>query len=225
MADVRNCRAGRNAAALLSGQLIGGLHAALATRPVRYSARCLLISTPPPGARCRSPRRRPARAAVARKGQPWKLAADFPARSIRARPRGGRRADRRGRRRCRAGLLGRLRRRDRGQGADDPARRARAGAGERPHLAGAGMDGPRRGQRLHGRDGAAAGRRRLDLGRARRRSSGPAREPLALASISSVHWSDGGALDMPRIRAGAATPGRRAAGRCHARRRRPRAST
>jgi selenocysteine lyase/cysteine desulfurase len=35
----------------------------------------------------------------------------------------------------------------------------------------------------------------------------PGAEPLALVSISSVHWSDGGALDMARIAAAAKTKG------------------
>ena len=41
------------------------------------------------------------------------------------------------------------------------------------------------------RGGAAAGQRRLDRGRARGHEAA-GRVPVALASISSVHWSDGG---------------------------------
>ena len=114
------------------------------------------------------PRRRRAQ------GPAVETAGRFPAAAVRARAQGGGRADRRRFRRRLADPLGRLRRLDRRQGADDPARQPRAGAAGRPHLAGAGMDEPRRSRRLHGRDGEAAGRRRLDVGgdgrdRARRR--------------------------------------------------------
>ena len=139
------------------------------------------------------------RAAVGAQGPAVEAGDDFQSAAVRARPQGGRGADRRRSRRRRPDLLGRLRRVDRGQGPGDPARQPGAGAGGRSHLAGAGMDRPRRGRRLHGRDGEAADRRRLDLRGARRRSSAPGAAPLALVSISSVHWSDGGALDMPRI--------------------------
>ena len=115
------------------------------------------------------------RAAVGRKGQPWKL------------PDGFQRQQYERARKAAAALIGAEPDDvalissvgygvvDRRQGAGDPARQPRDRAGERPHLAGAGMDEPRRGRRLHGRHGEAAGRRRLDLGGARRRSSARAR--------------------------------------------------
>ena len=49
--------------------------------------------------------------------------------------------------------------------------------------------------------------------------------PVALASISSVHWSDGGALDLGAHPRRAQEAGRRAAGRRHARCRRAPRST
>ena len=80
-------------------------------------------------------------------------------------------------------------------------------------------------RRLHRRDGAAARRRRLDRGGARS-DRAPGAAPVALVSISSVHWSDGGALDIDAHRASAARPqGACPAGRCHARCRRAAAST
>ena len=50
----------------------------------------------------------------------------------------------------------------------------------------------------------------------------PGAAPLSLASISSIHWSDGGMLDMPRIRDALRTAGRGAAPRRDAQRRRDR---
>ena len=51
---------------------------------------------------------------------------------------------------------------------------------------------------FHRRDGSATGRWRLDVGGARRieRSGAP---PVSLASISSVHWSDGGLIDVDKV--------------------------
>ena len=91
------------------------------------------------------------RAAVGAQGPAVEAARDFQSAAVRARPQGRRGADRRRSRRRRADLVGRLRRVDRRQGPVDPARQPGDRAGERPHLAGAGMDGPRRGRRLHGR--------------------------------------------------------------------------
>ena len=161
-----------------------------------------------------------AQAAVLRKGQPWKLDADFREFPARAGAGGGRRADRRGGARCRAGLVGRLRRRHRGKGAVDPARRARARAGERPHLAGARMGRPRRRAWVHRRDDRAAGERRLDLcGAGRHRAAGRA----ARARLDLLHplvgWRT--ARHGHDIKSLAAA-GRRAAARCHAQRRRDR---
>ena len=139
-----------------------------------------------------------ARAAVSRKGQPWKLDPDF-ANSQHERARA-----------AAAALIG-ADARDvalvssvgygvaiAGKVLVDPARLARARAGKRPHLAGAGVDRPRRRAGLHRRDDRAAGGRRLDLGRAGR-DCAARRAALALASISSIHWSDGGLLDMDTI--------------------------
>ncbi len=47
----------------------------------------------------------------------------------------------------------------------------------------------------------------------------PGAPPVGLASISSVHWSDGGAVDIEARRGGAEEAWRGAAGRCDARRR------
>ena len=163
---------------------------------------------------------------MARKGRPWLIDRQFAGAAIRARPRGGGGADR-----CRAGgrradLLGRLRRRHRGE---DPARcrPARACWCCRTTI-------PRR--CWNGSTRAAAGGFTRRNGRAspatatgpRRcwpRSSGRVRAPVALASISSVHWSDGGAIDLRRIAPALRRAGRGAAGRRHARRRRAGRST
>ena len=50
----------------------------------------------------------------------------------------------------------------------------------------------------------------------------PGAPPLSLASISSIHWSDGGLLDMHSDPRCVAAARRGAAGRCHAQRRRDR---
>ena len=140
-----------------------------------------------------------AREAVARKGQPWKLAPEF---SDEQHERA---------RKAAAALIG--------ADASDvalvssvgygvaiagklltiPRGFARAGAGERSHLAGARMDVARRRAGLHVETVAqpADGDWTSAVLEAIER---PGAAPLSLASISSIHWSDGGMLDMPRIR-------------------------
>ena len=66
----------------------------------------------------------------------------------------------------------------------------------------------------------AARQRRLDARRCWTAIERQGAAPLALASISSVHWSDGGMVDLGRVAAGAARAGRGPADRRHAQRRR-----
>ena len=134
-----------------------------------------------------------------------------PVRPVRAHAPGRRAPDQCEPRRRGADLLGRLWRGDRGQGAARAEGIARAGAGGRSFLAGARVDDARGGggisrSRRCAVPAMATGRRRCW-----RRSSGRARRPIAVASISSVHWSDGGARSTS-----AASPqrSRRAARRC-----------
>ena len=142
-------------------------------------------------------------------------------RAARARPQGGGRADRRRCRGCRACLVGRLRRRDCRQAADDPPRLPRAGARERSHLAGARMDVTRPCAGLHRRDGRAACGRRLDLrraggDRAAGRRAAVARVDLVDPLVGRRHARH---AEDPRC---AATAGRGAAARRDAQRRRDR---
>ena len=132
------------------------------------------------------------RAAVGRKGTPWTLEAGFANAPARTCAHCRRPADQCRSRRYRADPFDQLRRGDRREAIDDRPRHARPRAGKRSFLAGAGMADARPRRRLHRRDGAPAGRRRLDVGgsRSHRATGAP---PVGLASISSVHWSDGGA--------------------------------
>ena len=81
------------------------------------------------------------------------------------------------------------------------ARLARAGAGQRSFLAGARMARARGGAGLHGRDRPAQPAD-VDWTSAMLAAiERPGAAPLALASISSLHWSDGGAHRRRRITA------------------------
>ena len=149
-----------------------------------------------------------AREAVARKGQPWKLARGLFRQAARARAHGCRCTDRRGCVRCRAGVVGRLRRRDCRQGAEDRARGARAGAGERPHLAGAGVDFARRCAGFHGRDDRAARRTATgprpcwtrSRGRAPRRSRSPRSRPSTGRMARCSTWARSGTRYASTVR-------------------------
>ena len=79
------------------------------------------------------------------------------------------------------------------------SRHPRPRSGKRSLLARAGMACAGRGARVHRRDGAATERRRLDIGGARTRSNEQVHAPVSLASISSVHWSDGGLIDVDKV--------------------------
>ena len=126
-----------------------------------------------------------ARDAVARKGQPWKLACRFRQRAARARPRRGGGADRRGAARCRARLVGRLRRRDRRESArrSRPDRACWCSRTTTPRRCSNGSRAPPR--RTSWSIRSPAGGRRLDLGRA-----GSDRAAGRAASVACVDLVD-----------------------------------
>ena len=124
--------------------------------------------------------------------------------------------------RCRARLVGRLRRRDRRQGADDRAA-ARACWCSRTITPRRCSNGSRAPTRRASRSTRSRSRRTATGPRpCWKRSSGRARRRSSLASISSIHWSDGGHARHAQDPRGAAAARRGAAGRRHAQRRRDR---
>ena len=96
---------------------------------------------------------------------------------------------------------------------------ARHRAGKRSFLAGAGMADARRRTGLYRRDGPSARRWRLDLG-GLACIERPGAPPVSLASISSVHWSDGGLIDLEKVAAALRRHGAPVSDRRDARRRR-----
>ena len=147
-------------------------------------------------------------------------------RAIRARPQGRGGADRRRAAGRRAHLVGRLRRRDRGQ---DPGRAGRLPAARacwcwRTIIPPPVLEWLTRAsaedftvetvQRPPDGDWTAAVLAAIER---------PGAPPLALASISSVHWSDGGAVDLARVAPALRAQGAALAGRRHPQRRRDRA--
>ena len=147
------------------------------------------------------------RAAVGRKGGPWTLDPAFANRTARARPQRRGPADQCRSRRRRADSLDQLRGRDGGK-VLTIARGMRVLVLENDHSS----------PMLEWQTRADAqgftvetvrqpDRRRLDLGGARgHRTSG--RAAVSLASISSVHWSDGGLIDIEKVGAALRQRGR-----------------
>src|SRR6516225_7207472 len=192
--------------------------AAIATRVVRYSARDLLSQRRllESLAHChagRGARRRRAQgAALADRAGPSR-------RPIRTRAARGGAADQRRYRRRRVNFVRELRRGGRGQARNRAGAFARAGAGERSFLGGAGVDDPRAVRAVHRRGHAAARRRGLDRGGAcRDRAARRARRRACLDLVRALVRRRSGGYG-PRCRGVAQARGD-AAGRCHPRRRR-----
>ena len=103
--------------------------------------------------------------------------------------------------RYRADPLDQLRRRDGGKASDDTPRHARDRAGKRSLLPGAGMaraGGGARVSRSRRFDSPDDGDWTSAVLAAIERSGAA---PVSLASISSVHWSDGGLIDVDKVSA------------------------
>ena len=159
--------------------------------PFRLLPQCRVLQP----AAAANPRRRPRRGRRARGGRGRSTGPSRPSStSAPARPRPALiNADPGG---CRADLLGRIWRRDGREVVRGAARRARPGAGGRSFLAGAGMDVARAGEGVYTVETIAPADDGDWTAAVLAAIERPGAAPIAIASISSVHWCDGGLIDL-----------------------------